>query len=178
MADILIIFLMPVLLVGGGLAIARFRRLSPIEDLGFRLPTARDALLWGIGFLALAVTVELLSYAVGEDPGGSWRGKYGPMDLAVRLIAIPLVYPIAEEFFFRGALLGALRKRFGDSVAILGSSAVFALAHMQYDWRGMAMVLADALFFAVCRVRTGSLYLVMAFHIAGNSFAAWQRLYA
>ena len=176
--DIAVIFLMPVLLVGFGLLIVKLRRLSWAGDVGIRLPEPRTGLLWLFAFLVLAIGAELVSkWFALEDPGGSWRGKYDAANLAIRLLAIPLVYPLAEEFFFRGAFLGLLRRKFGDLVAILGSSALFAVAHMQYDWRGMLFVLVDALFFAICRVRTGSLLLVMLMHVLGNSYAAWERLY-
>ena len=176
--DIAIIFLTPVMMVGLGLLIVRLRRLSWVEDVGMRLPEPRTGLLWLLAFLVLAIAMELVgNWFALDDPGGSWRGKYDAFNLAIRLLAIPLVYPLAEEFFFRGAFLGVLRRKFGDVVAILGSSLLFAVAHLQYDWRGMVFVLVDGLFFAICRVRTGSLLLVMLMHVLGNSYAAWERLY-
>lgn len=176
--DVAIIFATPLVLAVLGAVIARLRRLSWRDDLGFRPPSAKSALLWLGAFLVLGVAAEFASRAMGvDDPGGEWRGKYDAVQLAIRIAAIGLVYPVAEEFFFRGALLGMIRRRFGDLAGILGSAAVFALAHVQYDWRSMALIFVDALFFAVCRLRGGSLYLVMFLHILGNSYAIWQRLY-
>jgi hypothetical protein len=176
--NIAIIFATPVLLAALGLLIVKLRRLSWREDVGFRLPEPRRAALWALGFLALAVAAELVSSAAGlDDAGGSWKGKYDPANLTVRIAAIGLLYPLAEEFFFRGALLGFLAKRFGAAAGVIVSSAAFAAIHVQYDWRGMLFVLADALFFSICRLRTGSLYLVMAFHICGNGYAVWERIF-
>ena len=174
--DIAIIFATPVLLLSFGLLLTRLRRLSPVEDLGFRLPAPQAALLWLFGFLLLALAQEWISRAAGmESSAGSWKGKYDAFDLAIRIVAVALVYPVAEEFFFRGALLGTFRQRFGTAGAVIGSSAIFALVHVQYDWRGMTFIAADALFFALCRVRAGSLYLVMLMHVLGNSYAVWER---
>jgi membrane protease YdiL (CAAX protease family) len=176
--DIVIIFLTPVILVASGLLVVRFRRLSWRDDVGLALPTPRDALLWGAGFLALALAGELVGDALGaESPGGSWRGKYDAGALAIRIAAIGFVYPLAEEFFFRGALLGILRRRIGAVVAIVLSAALFAGLHIQYEWLGMAMILGDGLYFAICRLRTGSLYLPMLFHVCGNLYAVWERMY-
>lgn len=176
--DIAIIFVTPVFLALLGLAIARFRRLSWRDDVGFKRPKVREALMWGVGFLAIAVAGELVANAADlDDPGGSWRGKYDAVNLAIRIAAIGLIYPVAEEFFFRGAMLGAITQRFGAVAGVLVSSAAFAAIHLQYDWRGMTFILADALFFAICRVRTGSLYLVMLLHSLGNSYAVWERLF-
>ena len=173
-----IIFATPVLLVGFGLLIKWLRSLSWREDIGFAWPRPGEAILWAIGFLVLALAAELVGgLAGGEDSGGSWRGKYDSADLAIRIVAVALIYPVAEEFFYRGALLGAVNRRFGPALAVAASSLIFALSHAQYDWRGMAFVLVDGLFFAFCRLRTGSLFLVMLFHIAGNSYAVWERIY-
>lgn len=174
--DIAIIFVTPVVLILFGLLLIRLRRLSLVEDVGFRLPAPGNALLWLLGFLLLALAQEIISRAAGmESSAGSWKGKYDALNLAIRVVAVALVYPAAEEFFFRGALLGAFKQRFGAAVAVIGSTAIFALVHIQYDWRGMLFVATDALLFALCRVRTGSLYLVIAMHVLGNSYAVWER---
>jgi membrane protease YdiL (CAAX protease family) len=39
--------------------------------------------------------------------------------------------PFVEELFFRGLVLRALERRFGDVWAVLGSAAVFGLAHFE-----------------------------------------------
>lgn len=176
--DIAIIFVTPVFLALLGLAIAKFRRLSWRDDIGLKMPNGREALVWGLGFIAIAVAGELVADAAQlDDPGGSWRGKYDAVNLVIRIAAIALIYPVAEEFFFRGVMLGAITKRFGAAAGVIASSAAFAAIHLQYDWRGMMFVLVDALFFAVCRIRTGSLYLVMLLHSLGNSYAVWERIY-
>jgi hypothetical protein len=111
----------------------------------------------------------------GEHVGG-WRGKYDALNLAIRILAVGLIYPVAEEFFFRGALLGLVRRRFGDIVGIAVPAILFALVHIQYDWRGMAFILLDGLIFGIARVRTGCLYVAMLLHVIGNGYAVWERV--
>ena len=128
-----------------------------------------------------AAQLNLLAAAIfpgaADDPGGVWRGKYDTANLLIRIAAIGLIYPVAEEYFFRGAILGMISKKFNDAAGIIVSALLFGLVHIQYDWRGMALIVVDALFFAICRTRTGSLYLTMLLHILGNSYAIWERLY-
>jgi membrane protease YdiL (CAAX protease family) len=157
-----------------GLAMVKFRRLSWVDDVGLKRPGALDAAIWGLGFLILVLVLELVA-GDGQHVGG-WRGKYDAANLAIRILAVGLIYPVAEEFFFRGALLGLVRRRFGDVVGILVPAIVFALVHIQYDWRGMAFILLDGLIFGLARVRTGSLYVAMLLHVIGNSYAVWERL--
>ncbi|MBX3564921.1 MAG: CPBP family intramembrane metalloprotease [Sphingomonas sp.] len=175
--DIAIIFVTPLVLIGLALLLVKLRRLSWQGDVGLQLPAPSTAFFWILAFGVVAVASELTRRWLGvESAGGSWHGKYDTANLLIRIAAIGLVYPIAEEFFFRGAFLGMLRQRFGAVAAVLGSAALFALIHIQYDWRGMLLILVDALFFAICRTRTGSVYLTMLLHILGNSYAIWERL--
>lgn len=171
--DYLTIALTPMLLTVVGLLIVRFRKLSWRDDVGFKPPGLRALLVWCAIFLTLAAIGELVT---DNGAGGSWRGKYSAADLAVRVAAVALIYPVAEEFFFRGVFLGVVRRRFGDFAAVLLPALIFGLIHIQYDWQGMAFVALDGLIFGIARIRTGSVYVPMLLHILGNSYAVWERL--
>ena len=176
--EFVIIFVTPVVLVSVGLVVIRLRRLSWRDDVGFMLPTRDQTLAWGAAFVALAVTAELVGWATGlEGSAGAWRGKYDAAALAVRILAVGVVFPLAEEFLFRGVMLGVLTRRFGAAVGVILSSAAFAAMHVQYEWYGIAFVLVDGLLFAICRLRTGSLYLPMLLHVCGNSYAVLERIF-
>ncbi len=167
----------PVALTVGGMVGARKSRLDAREDLGLRLPTARAAAVALATFLALSVITEVLYRRWGLDGDhGSWPDRYGTAELFGRVLLVALIYPIAEEFFFRGFVFGLLRRKAGETAAIGGSALFFTLLHLQYDWRGLSLVLADALFFGAVRSRSRSTILTMALHIGGNAFAVWQRL--
>ena len=168
--------LVPVALLAGSAIGARRQRLDPRTDLGLQLPTARQAAVALLLFLLLSTASELLYRHWALQPTGEpWHLRYSPPALAVRLAFVALVFPVAEEIFFRGFLFGALGRRWGDLVAIAGSSVLFAALHLQYDLRGMALVFADAIFFALVRARTRSTLLTIALHMLGNGYAAWQR---
>lgn len=138
--DTLIIFVTPAFLICVGLAITWFRRLSFREDLAFRPPPLRATGIWLAAFIALMILSEAISRGAGfEDSSGSWRGKYDTAQLAIRLFAVGLLYPVVEEFFFRGVLLGVVKRRFNALAAITASSLAFALIHIQYDWRQMML---------------------------------------
>jgi uncharacterized protein len=171
--DYLAIALTPLLLAAAGLLIVRFRRLSWRDDVGFKAPRLVDLVFWCAIFVLIAALGELVSEG---GAAGSWRGEYSAADLAIRIVAVAFVYPIAEEFFFRGVFLGVVRRRLGDVAAIVLPAVMFGLIHVQYDWRGMAFVALDGLIFGLCRVRTGSVYVPMLLHILGNSYAVWERL--
>lgn len=78
--------------------------------------------------------------------------------------------PLFEEFVYRGVLFLGLRGRIGNVGALVLSSAIFAVAHSQYDWQG---VLSVGVFGACCGVlawRTGSILPGIILHSIYNSF--------
>ncbi|MBX5466749.1 MAG: CPBP family intramembrane metalloprotease [Firmicutes bacterium] len=53
----------------------------------------------------------------------------GPVALAVLVVAVVVLAPVAEELVFRGILLEGLRRRWGAGWGAVTASAVFAAAH-------------------------------------------------
>jgi membrane protease YdiL (CAAX protease family) len=100
--------------------------------------------------------------------------------LVAASVFVCAVAPMAEEFFFRGFLFGALRrmhltvfgKELGTWIAALITAILFGLAHT-----GSAspryLIPLGFLGFVLCivRWRTGSLYPCMALHSFNNSLA-------
>lgn len=78
--------------------------------------------------------------------------------------------PLLEEIFFRGALYGALRRRFGVTLGILGSSAFFAILHPQLPLGFLPIALLGATFCALYEWRQ-SLVPGMVAHAVNNGLA-------
>ena len=179
MPDILKIIITPAALVLGALVGTWRNRLDPRTDLGLQRPAARDAVLFTIGFLLLMVLHELLYRFAGmAGQENDWR-KYAAGALALRVLFVALVYPVAEEFFFRGFLLGLLTKKAGVAVGIVGTALAFTALHgfAAESWIGPLLLFADGAYFAIARLRSGSLLLPVAYHVLGNAVAIVQRLY-
>ena len=178
MRDLLMIILTPTALIAGALIGSKRHHLDRHGDLGFRRPRARDALIYGVLFIALAALFEWLYRNAGGDPApADWRARYQGSLLLIRVLFAAAVYPIAEELFFRGFLLALLRRKVGAVIAVLVTAIGFTALHsLGESWAGRMQIFTDGVFFAVARLRSGSLYLPMAFHVAGNTFAVMQRL--
>lgn len=83
-----------------------------------------------------------------------------------------MLAPLAEEMVFRGFLLPSWAKsRLGRLGAVLATSALFALMHIQYDWRGMVAIGLLGVFYAWLRLRSGSLISPLIAHAGGNLLA-------
>jgi len=175
--DVIWIVITPAALLTGGLIGSYRMRLHPRTDLGLQRPSVRHALIFGAIFIALMAIHESLYHLLGLEQQSDWR-RYDATALAVRVVFAAFVYPIAEEFFFRGFLLGLITRKAGAMVAIVATAVFFTALHgLGGPWIGGLQILADGLFFAYVRLRSGSLLLPIAFHIVGNSVAVLQRLY-
>jgi len=86
-------------------------------------------------------------------------------------VAIVLVVsglgPCIEEFFFRGALFGALRRGHGTRLTSAVVSLCFVAAHL--DLRLLLPLLPAAWFMAAVRERSGSIWPGLALHAGFNS---------
>jgi membrane protease YdiL (CAAX protease family) len=177
--DVLKIVITPVALMLGALIGTWRNGLDPRRDLGLQRPTLRDAVIWSFVFVLLVASFEMVYHLAGTagSKNDDWR-KYAPGALALRILSVALIYPVAEEFFFRGFLLGLITRRAGALAGIVVTALLFAALHgLQSPFSlGALQVFSDGLFFAFVRLRTGSLLLPAAFHILGNSLAIVQRL--
>lgn len=79
---------------------------------------------------------------------------------------VAIVGPIIEEVFFRGFTYTAFRKKWGVRGAVLGSSAVFALMHMNVI--AFFPIFALGIFLAYLFEKTGSLVPSMTVHMIHN----------
>jgi membrane protease YdiL (CAAX protease family) len=87
--------------------------------------------------------------------------------LAAIVVASTTVIPLAEESFFRGWLMPAVRREVGDArVAVALSAAVFAMVHAGAAW---APALWAGLLAGVLMQRSGRLATSLAMHVTNNA---------
>ena len=60
------------------------------------------------------------------------------------------------------------RSCFGGPAALILTTGVFAVLHLQYDRRGVLLVACDGVLFGLSGGRTGSVLLAMAFPPVGS----------
>jgi uncharacterized protein len=154
-------------------------------DFGFRAVRVRAAVVAVIAAAVGYYTVTAIWASIftlhGTDKLPSELGvNRSTAALVAAALFVCVIAPIAEEFFFRGFIFGALRKwrinvagrNIGTWVAAIVTGILFGLAHTgsaspQY------LVPLGFLGFVLCLVRwrTRSLYPCMALHSINNSLA-------
>jgi membrane protease YdiL (CAAX protease family) len=83
------------------------------------------------------------------------------------VLIVSFLGPCIEEFFFRGALFGALRRSYGALVTVIVVSLCFVAAHL--DLRLLLPLLPAAWLMAELRERTQSIWPGLALHTGFNS---------
>lgn len=84
------------------------------------------------------------------------------------LLAIGIFAPIAEEILFRGAIYNLFKDNIGKYVALIISSVLFALIHLNIYQASYTLFIG--FFLGIILMKTGSLWLPIIFHIVYNLF--------
>lgn len=92
------------------------------------------------------------------------------------IFAMALAPALAEEIFFRGALLGALSQRLGAVWGLLLSSLLFGIVHLDLAQGGAAVILG--LYLGALTLRTGSIHAAILCHGVNNLAAILGGLWA
>ncbi len=148
-------------------AILRLLRVPTIEYFG--KPVFGWKFMAAMVFTVNLIIVQIRGEAFSELDARQWiRG-------AVFLIAVA----VAEEIFSRGVVFGVLLRRHGLSIAVLGSSLIFGLMHLNgyigqhFDpWRAywhIASAASFGIFACSLMVVTRSIWMPILLHTVSNT---------
>lgn len=168
---------------GSVLLIGVARGKLSLREMGFIPP--RISASWFVGAILLSLALLPLRGIIGVIAqylsGGTLAGMQNRLDIIapesftwigflVTLIGAGILVPIAEEMYFRGALFTWFRARFNFPLAMLASSFLFGLAHID-----TAAVVASSFVFGLVAAymfeRQKTLWVPILMHITSNSFA-------
>jgi membrane protease YdiL (CAAX protease family) len=160
-------------LAAAAIALVLFRaRKIPRDELGLARPLWLPALLIGAAYLA---------WMLGSDALIHWRGPWdfqpwqaAPLAAsALRVLAVCMLGPAAEELIFRGLLFALLRRRLGATATIFVTGIGWALLHYSYGWQVVLVIVVDGLLLGLARERSRSVYPPIAMHMLYNLYAIW-----
>lgn len=153
---------------------ARWRRWSFADYMGLVLPRRRELIFAIACLIAILIATDVMSYALGRPviPQfmiDAYKSAQGPIALVLLFLAIVVFAPVCEEIAFRGFLFRGLSfSRFGAPGAILLTSAMWALMHVQYDWFVIGQIFLLGIFLGWLRWATGSTVLTIVLHFVTN----------
>lgn len=126
--------------------------------------------------LQMGVTIPLISFIpIPEFIAKIMENLSKDMQNIWGLTAIIILAPILEEYLFRGVMLDGLLKRISPIKAILISSALFGLVHLN-PWQFISAMMIG-IFAGWIYYKTRSLSLAIIIHFANNGWAMlWAHL--
>jgi membrane protease YdiL (CAAX protease family) len=162
-----------VALAAAVVAIVLFRsRDLPREELGLVKPPL------GLSLLFVAV---YLSWMLATDAAIHWRGPldWGPWLAApliasiMRVLAVALIGPTAEELIFRGWFFALLQRRVATPITIAITAIGWALLHFSYGPRVVGVIIVDGILLGLARWKTKSVFTPIAMHALYNLYSIW-----
>lgn len=130
-----------------------------------------------VSFLAFSIFGAVYSEVVGIGSQEELPDELGADNGTIALIAaaflVTVVAPVAEEFFFRGYVFGALRNWKGMWVGAVLTGTIFGVIHLGSAPDVLYLPLLAVFGFILCLlyVKTGSIYPCIVLHAINNSVA-------
>jgi membrane protease YdiL (CAAX protease family) len=148
------------------------------EGLGLTRPKTIALLAWLGAWIAWIAVSEILIRAWGLEQAKAWPDYPLPI-VVLRIMAIGMLGPLAEELITRGIFFHLLRRTVvGPLGAIAILSLAWSLAHVQYGAGTLALIFVDGLILGMARYKSGSLWVPVAMHVLGNLISIAQSLAA
>ena len=156
--------------------VARRRKISFVDEIGLRPPAIAAAALWLLIWIALISIEEHFSGFIEGSQAKHWPA-YPAAIIALRILAIGLLGPMAEELAFRGLIMAALHKmRVALPLVILLPAAFWSIIHLQSSPSLLVLIFVDGIALGLARHFSGSLYVPIVMHMIGNLFSIYQSL--
>ncbi|HET6810373.1 MAG TPA: CPBP family intramembrane glutamic endopeptidase [Acidimicrobiales bacterium] len=156
---------------------------SPVADFGLRLGLPDPVIGAAAGVVSQYYLVKVvylpfqsnrrLIHEVGQ-PAQHITGLAHGAGVALLVAVVIVGAPLAEELFFRGLLLRALRARIGTPGAVGVSALAFGLAH--FEPLQLPVLVLFGVVLGVLAVRTGRLGPSICAHAAFNAVAVYSIL--
>lgn len=168
-----------IMLAGGGLSVLYFsvRSFFPLPEGWFRFRWRGNWILWGVGGYLTALPLVILVSALNQQ---FWQGRGGSnpilpialegrdsFALSVFFLTASVAAPMFEEIMFRGFLLPSLTRYFSVPSAIIFSSLLFAIAHLNLS--EVLPLVTLGLVLGVVYTRSRNLLAPMLLHSLWNS---------
>lgn len=143
-----------------------FKKFKPFKAV--RYVAGYYLILLGL-LIVLAIVATSVGFEVPSTPDNE-SGGTGVLrfmgNFWLTFILVVILAPIIEEIVFRGVLFPAIKKRYGLTIGIIGSSLVFTLVHL--DPIQMISVFPLGVYLAIMYQRIGSIYPGIILHATWN----------
>lgn len=150
--------------------LVRKRGASPADYFALRPFPARQLMFWIPLVGALLVASAAVNVLLGRPalPEIIYDIYGTAVFLPLLWLAVIVLAPVFEEILFRGFMFHGLAISRSPMVAIVVSSLMWAVVHLQYDWIDMSKIFAFGLVLGAARVQTGTVWVPVIMHAVWN----------
>lgn len=155
----------------------RLRQRSIRDYLSLIVPPVDRMVKWVLLTAAFIAAVEMVHRLIDRAATSNFMTEVyqTAYSLPLLCLAIGVMAPLFEEVFFRGFLFQGIRaSRLGAIGAIVFTSTLWALIHVQYAWYDMLYIFGFGLLLGYAQLKTRSLYVPIAMHSFNNLLAVLQ----
>jgi len=145
---------------------------NPIRNLGF-IQIRKEHYVWFLySLVVLCVGILLREFVIGTTD--IVINAENSVEKILILFGLVLFGPLFEEVLFRGYLqtrTDAILNNKYPWISILVTAALFSVFHFQYAPLEMIYIFGIGIFLSLMRLKTGSLWFPIIFHVVGNLYA-------
>jgi membrane protease YdiL (CAAX protease family) len=167
--------LLPVLAILAVWLLSKYRHhISLKQDLKIRRPAFNQLVLWLAVYIIWMLTTNYFMDWRGPWDFSPWQQQ--PLYVSImRVLAVGILGPIAEELIFRGLIFYRLNKlNLTNKWILMALIAVFwAAIHIDYSWQVRAVIFVDGILLGVAMLKSNSLVTPILMHVAWNLYAIW-----
>ncbi|AKL96000.1 ABC-type Na+ efflux pump, permease component [Clostridium aceticum] len=168
------LFIQYVIFAAIPIGIIWYLKASQKKSLGLKKPSAEKILggvfLWVAAFSLILIYQIIITPYIPQAPTlVELEAQLNALSPLSRFFFIAVTPGICEEILFRGFAFRPLEKNFGPKWAILITSVIFAVVHL--DFVRLLPTFLLGLVFGYLAYKTGSLYPSIFLHILNNGFA-------
>jgi membrane protease YdiL (CAAX protease family) len=177
LAEVIAISMVYYLLRWARVTWARIGLVKPrLKDIGYAV------VAYGLYFVAYLVVIIIAnalipSLDVDQEQQVGFENAYNNIGLLMTFFSLVILPPITEEIIFRGFLFTSLRAKFRLRYAIVITSILFGIAHLQFGggapllWVAAIDTFMLSCFLCYLRERTASLWPPILLHAIKNCVA-------
>lgn len=134
-------------------------------------PGRRELLITAGAFLIASVLVEVATAWLDIPANSLMLKMIAGSNLALVAVTLTLVAPVFEEAFFRGFLFNELEKRYSGVAAVVVTTLLFAVIHLQYNPVELLFVVFIGGWLGYLRLRFRNLAIPIGVHLLNNALS-------
>lgn len=146
--------------------VLKIKKVALGDTVKFTVASMGFVYVFNLLLMIMNTNLSLFGYENKMSDFGDINGFWGNV---IYFVAIAIVPPIIEEFIFRGAILGTLRKH-GDAFAIIVSAVLFGFMHANFTQTPVTFL--TGLILGYLTVKTNSIIPAIILHFVNNAWAA------